>query len=110
MSSRDLNRQLLKAYERVVPTGSRVPLAFTVRTRTDRDAEQLRARFARQQCDFIWLRKQWWRFARPWELALKSAPVPYSPDALDAWTDAVDRELAPLGAQLTHWVPAPAGA
>ena len=105
MSSRDLNRQLWKAYERVVPTGATIPLAFIVRARTDRDAEQLRTRFIGQQCDFVWLKKKWWLFGRPWELALKSAPITYSPEALDAWTDAVDRELASMEAELTHWVP-----
>lgn len=110
MSSRDLNRRLWKAYERVVSTGSTTPLAFIVRARTDRDAEQLRVRFITHQCDFVWLKKKWWPFGRPWELVFKSAPMTYSLDAVDAWTDALDRELAPLGAELTHWVPVQADA
>jgi hypothetical protein len=110
MSSRDLSQQLWKAYERVVPTGSIVPLAFIVRTRTARDAELLKSRFTAQRCAFVWLKKKWWPSARPWELVLKSAPMTYSPEALEAWSDAVDRELAPVGAELTHWVPAQADA
>lgn len=105
MHSRDLNRQLWQAYEHVVPAGATLPLAFIVRARTDRDADQLRAHFIGQQCDFVWLKKKWWPFGRPWELALKSTPITYSLEALDAWTDAVDRDLAPWEAELTHWVP-----
>ena len=109
MSSRDLNRELWKAYEGVVPTGSATPLAFIVRAKTDRDATQLRDRFTSQHCEFVWLERKWWRFLRPWELALKSVPLAYTPDSLDSWTDAVDREVLPLGAELAHWVPVRAG-
>ncbi|MDZ4257793.1 MAG: hypothetical protein U0974_11230 [Gemmatimonadales bacterium] len=105
MSSHDLNRELFKTYGSVVPAGSSMPLVFLVRARTGHDAEQLRTRFIAQEYDFVWLKRKWWSLARPWELALKSVPITYSPEALDAWTDAVDRELTPLEAELTHWVP-----
>ena len=102
-----LNRELWNAYERALQPGTKAPLAFVIRVRTEANAVLLRGRFESQGCQIAWLKRKWWPSRHRWELAAKTKDTfPLTIETIDQWSDRLQSEVQPYDAILTHWVPA----
>ena len=102
-----LNRDLWHAYEGVIRPGTKAPLAFVLRARTEQAATLLSEQFKAKGYEIVWIKRKWWPSRRRWEVAAKtSESLELTPEAIDRWSASLLRDLEPYDAFLTHWVPA----